>query len=665
MTGDDRDTGPPKTSDDVETTPPQWTSPPIPQVLPEAPRPDRTVVAPPEGAEISPLGLTLNDNYRVDRLIGTGGMGEVYEGEHLFTGNRVAIKMILRELSSDESIVSLFRREARILFQLADDAIVRYLDSFYHAATGRYCLVMQFIDGVPLADRIEETGPLPLADAVSLMRRLALGLGKAHSLGVTHRDLSPDNVMLRGGEVARAALIDFGIATAEDMSEGTLLGRFAGKYRYVAPEQLGLFKGLIGAQTDIYGLALMIAAAVRGDGLDMGRSFPEAVQAREAVPKLDRVPDRLRPLLARMLEPDPANRPRSMAEVVALLDDPIQVGAPAADQTVIAAGGVATAPRIALPPGASRPPETVSGGGATGSLGRPAEIAGAETTDGPFRLTAPPETPAQDPAPGRPSRWPLGVVLGLTIVAGGAWLVSRGGGDLDQTLPRENGTAAMSDGPVIEAPAFVPPPPDLSTREGFLADAASASCTYATRITAGAEAGRIARFAAEPGALPRLSSSYGEAFGMAPGIMDRPVTQAQCAALDLVGGLQGRGAVPPSVVLDAPEVATEGTVLGRVGQVRGRGVWLALVTASGEVFDLSSRLEPQADGSFLFGFQLSGAAVAAPEPQILLAVASADPLVAAAAAMDGASAEDLLSRLLPEASQAGAAAQIGHFMLIP
>ncbi|MBL8881356.1 MAG: protein kinase, partial [Phycisphaerales bacterium] len=146
------------------------------------------------------LGRVLNNNYRIDRLIGAGGMGEVYEGEHLFTGNRVAIKVVLQSLSHDEKVLGLFKREARILFKLTD--------SFHEPALDRYCLVMDYIDGVPLSEMMSRIRPLMPEEALRLMRRLAVALDRAHRLEIVHRDLSPDNVMLRGGEVDQAVLID-------------------------------------------------------------------------------------------------------------------------------------------------------------------------------------------------------------------------------------------------------------------------------------------------------------------------------------------------------------------------------------------------------------------------------------------------------------------------
>ncbi|WP_237401106.1 serine/threonine-protein kinase, partial [Rhodovulum sulfidophilum] len=181
---------------------------------------------------------------------------------------------------------------------------------------------MEFIEGITLSDHMARSGPLPPAAAEALIRRLARALSRAHALGVIHRDLSPDNVMLPGGAVAEARLIDFGIARSARLSEEEAPGTFAGKLKYVAPEQLGHFGGHVGPETDIYGLALLVGAALSGRALPMGNSIEEAAERRRRVPDLSGVSSGLRPLLTHMLEPDPAARPASMEEVLRLIEHP-------------------------------------------------------------------------------------------------------------------------------------------------------------------------------------------------------------------------------------------------------------------------------------------------------------------------------------------------------
>ena len=271
------------------------------------------------------VGTLVNNNYEITHVLKSGGMGEVYRGVEIGTGDPVAIKAILPELAEDEKAGLLFKREARTLRQLADEAIVRYYNYVHDRDLDRYFLVMEFIEGVPLSDHIENCGAIPAPAAMTLLKRLAKGLSNAHAQDVIHRDLSPDNVMLPEGDVTQARLIDFGIAKSNVVTEGTMHGQFAGKFKYVAPEQLGHFDGIIGPATDIYGLALLTCSAAMGRPLDMGASIVEAVQSRQNIPDLSALPEILRPIMSHMLEPDPLRRPASMQEVRRMLENPAMI----------------------------------------------------------------------------------------------------------------------------------------------------------------------------------------------------------------------------------------------------------------------------------------------------------------------------------------------------
>ena len=221
-----------------------------------------------------------------------------------------------------------------------------------------------------------------------------------------------------------------------------------------------------------------------------------------------------------------------------------------------------------------------------------------------------------------------------------------------------------------EAPPPEPalPPPDTATRDGFLAaHGANQPCTYATRITAGANSGKLERFGTAPGVLADLPQSYGKAFGVAPATVDRVISAEQCAVLELLRGLQGRQDVQPSLVIDSDVVSSGGNIIGRVTDVRGRSVWLFLVTTAGGVYNVSSRLEPQPDGSQIFGFGMSQAAGSTAQPQLLVALASDAPIASAAAGSDGAAASVLLPLVLNEviARSGGAAGQVAFFALQP
>ena len=265
-------------------------------------------------SRVSP-GTRLNGIYEIERQIGVGGMGEVYKGHAIQTGDPVAIKMMLGDLVEDEAALALFRKEASALHYLQHDAIVRYYVFTVEPVLQRPYLAMEFVDGRSLSDILQD-GPLQFEAVRSLMQRVATGLQAAHDRGLIHRDVSPDNIIIPQADVTRAKIIDFGIARSTNLGQATVIGSgFAGKYNYVSPEQLGLFGGEVTGRSDIYSLGLVLYEASIGHPLDMGGSQVEIVDKRRKVPDLGAVDMRLRPLLERMLQPDPNQRPASMTAV--------------------------------------------------------------------------------------------------------------------------------------------------------------------------------------------------------------------------------------------------------------------------------------------------------------------------------------------------------------
>jgi len=632
------------------------------------------------------VGAVINNNYKILEMIQAGGMGEVYKGEQVFTGDPVAIKIVLPSLAQDQKVLTLFKREARILSQLADEAIVRYFNFVHDPELDRFCLIMDFIDGVPLSEVTVEKGPLSLDEARRLLVRLAKGLEKAHAREVTHRDLSPDNVMLPDDNVDHAVLIDFGIAKSTEMTEGTLHGQFAGKFKYISPEQLGHFDGIISPRTDIYGLALLMAASVRGKAIDMGASVVEAVNARRKIPELDGIYPELQPLLAHMLEPDPALRPARMQDVASMVHNPelipdrytMAVGA-TEDMTVI--GGVMQT----APPFQSQPRTIAPLSGKTGGIQAP------PTTHSPRETTSPNGTSSQDDEatiigtipPPAPSRGPVPMddggagfgtwlfrLLLVGALGGGGWYAYTEG-----LIPGVPGPIVEDQSPdPADDPAegttevAVMPPPDTTTRQGFLAAfEAEGGCSYATRITSGINSGKLEVISDKADAMGGLPEGYGTAFGAQPALVNRVITADQCAALDLTRALQGRVAVEPVLTLDTDLIKSGGAIAGRVSDIRGRTVWLALVSASGGIYNLSDRLTAQTDGSALFEFGMSLGSGLDEESQMIMALASNDPILSLAAVRDGDLAADVLPLIEAEIAsrQGGAAASLGWFILQP
>jgi serine/threonine-protein kinase len=260
-------------------------------------------------------GTQLNGIYQIDHAIGSGGMGDIYKGHAIQTGDLVAIKIIRADMAENEAALALFRKEASILHNLAHEAIIRYYVFSVDPAIRRPYLAMEFVDGAPLSDVLHR-GPLSFDEVRALQRRMAAGLQAAHELGVVHRDISPDNVILPGGDVRRAKIIDFGIARAAKIGGETVIGGgFAGKHNYASPEQLGLFGGEVTAKSDIYSMGLVLAAALLGRPMDMDGTQVEVIDKRRSVPDLSAIDQRVRPLIESMLQPRPEDRPDSMAAV--------------------------------------------------------------------------------------------------------------------------------------------------------------------------------------------------------------------------------------------------------------------------------------------------------------------------------------------------------------
>ena len=263
-----------------------------------------------------------------------------------------------------------------------------------------------------------------------------------HQAGAVHRDLSPDNIILPGGRVERAKIIDFGIARSANVGGETLIGgKFAGKYNYVSPEQLGLYGGEVSEQSDIYSLGLVLAAALRGKPLDMSGSQFEVVEKRRTVPDLSDIDPDFRALIEAMLQPDPQDRPASMAEIArATRDEDF-------DATLPPPASFAPRERSGLPragwtalPSSSPPPSTVPGEQRFVPHVRPAHLSGPRPAPAAAAASAP--TPPARRKPSRISAIAGGVAV-LAVLAGAGLYFS----------------GALTPPPAVEKPGPLSPKP--------------------------------------------------------------------------------------------------------------------------------------------------------------------------------------------------------------
>ena len=356
---------------------------PAPQpIAPDAPQPPGASVPPGKSTSFAPMapradgdriqiGDVLNHMFEVKRFIARGGMGEVFEGVNVQSEERVAIKVMLPSLAADPNVQAMFKKEARTLTRLSHPALVQYRVIAQEPQLGVLYIVTEYVDSKNLEDALGTLNATP-AELLALTRRMADGLRVAHGLGAIHRDISPDNVLLEDGDLAKARIIDFGIAKDLDPSSKTIVGDgFAGKLNFVAPEQLGDFNREVGPWTDVYSLALVILSVAQGKAINMGGSLVDAVDKRRAGPDLSVAPEPLRPLLSAMLKPNPVERLRSMDEVIAFIDGaptPATASAPAKVAPKVAPKPAAKAAVPSGPPMKIDPKLLMIGGGAAGAV---------------------------------------------------------------------------------------------------------------------------------------------------------------------------------------------------------------------------------------------------------------------------------------------------------
>jgi len=292
--------------------------------------------------------------YELEELTGSGGMSRVYRARDNQLGRLVAVKILHERFADDPDYVERFRREALAVARLNHPNIVTVIDR--GEADGLQYIVFEHVEGEDLKHLIVRTGPLPVRRALELGVQIGRALSFAHTNGVVHRDVKPQNVLIRDGS---AKVTDFGIARANHLSldtDTTDSGTVLGTGDYISPEQARGERAT--ERSDVYSLGALLYEALTGDVPFPAESAVAAAlrHATDPVPDLlaarPDVPVRVANVIERALEKDPGDRPAMDAFVDELVACRNELPAADAAQTMILSEPVARAPE--RPVGRSR-----------------------------------------------------------------------------------------------------------------------------------------------------------------------------------------------------------------------------------------------------------------------------------------------------------------------
>lgn len=312
-----------------------------------------TEPAPPEVPAVSgvhPLvGTLLADRYRIDQLLGEGGMGQVYRVEHVHMRKAVALKVLHRELTAQKEIVARFEREAVAAARIEHPHVAAATD-FGRLADGSFYLVLEFVEGRSLTHLMAAEGRLPVRRALAITRQISDALSAAHEAGIVHRDLKPDNVMLVAREQNEdfVKVLDFGIAKVQnddtsDQPALTKAGTVFGTPEYMAPEQAR--GAATDARADLYTLGMMLYEMLSGR---TAFADPELIvvltrqMTKEPPPLPADVDAETQALVMTLLAKDPDDRIQTAAALCERIDE--LLGGPRSDAVASQAHSAAALP---------------------------------------------------------------------------------------------------------------------------------------------------------------------------------------------------------------------------------------------------------------------------------------------------------------------------------
>ncbi|HKQ70598.1 MAG TPA: serine/threonine-protein kinase [Polyangiaceae bacterium] len=293
----------------------------------QPPSPPKSIPPPP--APVDPyVGTTIDGRYRVESVLGEGGMGVVYLARHKVIDKKVAIKVLRAEMAREKEVTERFLQEAKAASSIGNPHIIDISD-FGQLPDNSTYFVMEWLDGKPLSRVLEEVRPLPVSRLADVAHQIADALAAAHTRGIVHRDLKPDNIFLikRGAESDFVKILDFGIAkVSTGTSKLTRAGSVFGTPHYMSPEQAA--GAPVDSRTDIYALGVILYEMASGRvpfdadnfmGILTQHMYKAPVPIRALVPPQD-VPPGLEAIILKALSKKPEQRYQTMEEFAQDLD---------------------------------------------------------------------------------------------------------------------------------------------------------------------------------------------------------------------------------------------------------------------------------------------------------------------------------------------------------